>query len=316
MKYYKIAIVGFGSIGRRHLVNISKVLSLKNISFSIDLIRRDKKKNIGYDMSNLIKNVFSSDDNIPNDYDIIFITNPTHLHYQTIKRYVSKTKHMFIEKPVFDDYNLSIDDLMLNENGVYYVACPLRYMRVIQYVKNEIDLSNVFSTRVICSSYLPNWRPDVDYKKAYSAHQDEGGGVSIDLIHEWDYIYYLFGYPEKTFNIKGKFSNLEIDSDDLSIYIAEYRSMLLELHLDYFGKKSIREIQLFTKEDTVTVDLINSEIRYMKSGSIISLDESRDEYQCREITCFLDIIEGLVENHNDIDTAIKTLKIAKGGVLL
>ena len=52
---------------------------------------------------------------------------------------------------------------------------------------------------VICSSYLPDWRPGVGYHTVYfSAHRRLGGGVTTStLIHEWDYLVELFGVPEK-----------------------------------------------------------------------------------------------------------------------
>lgn len=82
----------------------------------------------------------------------------------------------------------------------------------------------------------------------YSAHKALGGGVTIDLIHEWDYLVDLFGVPETICNIHGKYSDLEIDSDDLSIYIAQYPTLLAEVHLDYFGRTYRRSIELFCKD--------------------------------------------------------------------
>lgn len=315
MSNYKIAMIGLGSIGSRHLINISSVLTERNIPYSIDLIRSNKNKGIREDLIKLIDNTYYYYEEVPNDYDVIFITNPTYLHYETIKKYVAKTKHMFIEKPVFDDSNNFIDDLMLKDDGVYYVACPLRYTNVIQYVKNEVDLSKAYSVRVICSSYLPDWRPNVDYRTIYSAHAEQGGGVSIDLIHEWDYIHFLFGQPEEIYNLRGKFSDLEIDSDDLSIYIAKCKKMMIEVHLDYFGRKLIREIQILTDGDTIVADLANHEIKYLGSGKTITFKESRNDFQRKEIEYFFDIIEGKNENHNDIITAMKTLRITKGGAV-
>jgi len=313
MKNYKIAIIGLGSIGSRHLSNISCVLTERNISYTIDLIRSGRSKSIDKELNKLINNTYYSYEEVPDDYDVIFITNPTYLHYETIKKYVSKAKHLFIEKPVFDNANISIEDLELKSEGIYYVACPLRYTNVIQYIKDEVDLSKVYCARVICSSYLPEWRPNVDYRDIYSAHTKQGGGVSIDLIHEWDYICYLFGQPCEIYNLRGKFSNLEIDSDDLSVYIARYEKMIVEVHLDYFGRSTIREIELFTNGDTIVADIVNSEIRYLKSGKIISFEESRDDFHRKEIAYFFDIIEGRRRNHNDIRAAMKTLKIAKEG---
>lgn len=310
---YKIGIIGLGSIGTRHLKNIITVLKDRNDSYMIDLIRSGKGKEIEKEIAQHINHIFYSYDSVPNDYDIIFVTNPTNLHFGTIKQFVEKTKHMFIEKPVFDTTDILIDTLYLKDDSIYYVACPLRYTNVIQYFKHKIDLKNVYCARVICSSYLPEWRPNQDYRNAYSAHKNQGGGVSIDIIHEWDYVCYLFGKPEQILNIRDTFSNLEIDSDDLSLYIAKYKDKAIEIHLDYFGRKTIREIQVFTDKDTIVGDLTNSEIRYLKSGEVISFKEQRNGFQCKEIEHFFDIIEGKVTNDNDIPTAFKILKIAIEG---
>lgn len=310
---YKIGMIGLGSIGMRHLHNIISVLSERNKSYTIDLIRSGRGKELDKETKQFINEIYHSCEDAPNDYDIIFITNPTHLHLETIKKYVYKTKHMFIEKPVIDRIDIDIDELTLLEDGIYYVACPLRYTDVIQHLKHKCDLNKVYCARVICSSYLPDWRPSIDYRATYSAHKDQGGGVSIDLVHEWDYLCYLFGVPEQVFNISGKYSNLQIDSDDLSLYIAKYKNMAAEVHLDYFGRKTMREIHLFTDEDTIVGDITNSEIRYLKSGRTISFKETRNDFQCKEIVYFFDVVEGREINHNDIETAFKTLRIAKEG---
>ncbi len=309
---YKIAIVGLGSIGTRHLKNIVSVLNERKSTYVIDVIRSSNRP-IESHLNQLVNRIYYKYEDVPSDYDVIFVTNPTHLHFNTIKQYAQKTKHMFIEKPVFDHSDYPIHELPLNKGAVYYVACPLRYTNVINYLKESTSSTSVYCARVICSSYLPEWRPNVDYKTTYSAHKSQGGGVPIDLIHEWDYLCYLFGKPEEVFNIKGKFSELHIDSEDLSIYIARFKNMLAEVHLDYFGRKPIREIQLFTADETIVGDLISSEIRYLKSGRIFSLKESRDDFQRKEITYFFDVLEGKKINHNDILTAIQTLNISKEG---
>ncbi len=309
---YKIGIIGFGSIGTRHLKNIVTVLKKRNILYTIDLIRSGKGKEITEDVKQYVSQIFYSVDSSQNDYDIIFVANPTNLHFETIRQFVSKTKHMFIEKPVFDKM-YSLDAVNLIPNNIYYVACPLRYTNVIQYIKEQIDPKEVYCARVICSSFLPEWRPGQDYRCSYSAHKKQGGGVSIDLIHEWDYLCYLFGVPDEILNIRGTFSNLEIDSDDLSLYIAKYPDKAVEVHLDYFGRKTIREIQLFTSRDTIIGDIANSEIKYLKSGKSISFHQQRNDFQCREIEHFFDILEGKKINDNDIISAIRTLQMAIEG---
>ena len=92
------------------------------------------------------------------------------------------------------------------------------------------------------------------------------------------------------FVLIGKKSNLEIDSDDYAIYIAEYSDKIAELHLDYFGRKTVREIQLFTKEDTIVGDLVANRVVFLKSGEVIDFNEERDDYQKRELMHFLNMI--------------------------
>ena len=48
--------------------------------------------------------------------------------------------------------------------------------------------------------------------------------------------------------------DLEIDSDDLSVYIAKYPTLLAEVHLDYFGRGYRRSIELFCRDGSYLAD--------------------------------------------------------------
>ena len=309
---YKICVIGLGSIGSQHIVHMAEILNKRNIDFTIDLLRSGFGAELDLELSKLIHHVYCDVNKMPDDYDIAFITNPTSLHYRAIRDFVRKSKNLFVEKPIFCESNVDLALLGLKDQGTYYVACPLRYTKVIQYLRDYVQSAKIFNARVICSSYLPDWRPLTDYRNCYSAKRDEGGGVSIDLIHEWDYLYYLFGKPRKVLGMRGKYSDLEITSDDLSVYIGEYDHMLVEVHLDYFGRVPVREIELYGQEDTLKGDLINSQIQFLKKGELLKFQESRENYQMRELECFFDIIEGKAENHNDFHTALEVLKITEG----
>lgn len=305
----KVCFIGLGSIATRHIKNL-KILF--NDSVSIDILRSGKGKALDVEVQNMIGHVYSFLSDLPQDYDVIFITNPTKLHYETLLKVQNHAKHFFIEKPVFETGYEEIERLELKSDSVYYVACPLRYTNVIQYLKKNIDFSKVYSMRCISSSYLPDWRPGTDYRNTYSARKELGGGVSIDLIHEWDYISFLLGQPQKVQCFIGKKSNLEINSDDVAVYIAEYPDKFVELHLDYFGRASIRRIELFTENDSIEADLIKQKIIYRNSNIIVDLNEDRDSYQKKELLHFFDIIEGKCSNDNTIERACQTLRITRG----
>lgn len=311
----KICMIGLGSIGKRHLLNLRKVLDQRNIDYQIDALRSGRTE-LAEEIVCLINEQYYKVEELPNDYDVIFITTPTYLHYMMINLVSNKTKNMFIEKPVFDNCNYELSRLELNPNGIYYVACPLRYKTILQYIKQKIIPSEkVISCRIISSSYLPEWRKNVDYRKVYSSYRKMGGGVTRDLIHEWDYVIYLFGLPEQVFNINDHMSDLEIDSDDISVYIAKYEQMLLEIHLDYFGRKKERVMQLFTNEKRIDIDLVKNRIvEYGTDGILLEKDFPQEDFYINEMEYFWDCIEGKKENDNSIEDAFETLKIATVGV--
>lgn len=309
MKKLKVCFTGIGSIAKRHIRNLRFIAEDKSLAIQIDAFRRSESAT-----AENIDNIYTDFNEVPDDYDAIIITNPTDLHLETLKRFHDKGRNFFIEKPVVSLEQIEeAKAFETRPNDIYYVACPLRYNAVIQYIKQNIDPSDVISVRSISSSYLPDWRPGQNYRRTYSAHKNMGGGVSIDLIHEWDYLTYLFGWPQRIQSFIGKKSDLEIDSDDYAIYIAEYENMVAELHLDYFGRKTIREIQLFTTEDTIVGDIANNRLQYLKVGKVIDFNEERDDYQKRELEAFLDMISGVLSNNDGYNHGLHVLELTQGG---
>ena len=296
----KICFFGMGSIGKRHLKNLVKIFNERKVEFKIDVVKR--KKELDDEVKEYIDNVYKIDEFIPSFYDIIFIVNDTSVHIETLNLMKDYSNNFFIEKPL--SLNLNGFELKNYKNKKIYIACPMRYSSVMDYLKKNIDFTKVYSVRAICSTYLPDWRPTIDYRNNYSAKKELGGGVTLDLIHEWDYLTYLLGFPEKIYNLNKKVSHLEISSDDLSLYIAEYKDKLVEVHLDYFGRIPTRKVEIFLKEGTVIGDFINN-------GREIDLSDEMDDY-IKEMNNFLDIIFDKKENFNDLEHAYKVLKLIKG----
>ena len=195
MKQLNVCFVGIGSIARRHIKNLQIICTKRGISLNIDAIRQ-KTSVIKKDDTPMFGKVYRDYEELDTEYDAIFITNPTtflvanDVNSNTAHRSLRKYgRNFFIEKPVSSVGQIrDAENLRLKKDAIYYVACPLRYSAVIQYLKNNVDVRSVISVRSISSSFLPDWRPGTDYRKTYSASKQLGGGVSTDLIHEWDYL--------------------------------------------------------------------------------------------------------------------------------
>ena len=301
----KICFFGMGSIGKKHLKNLVKILNERKIEFEIDVVKR--KKELDKEVKEYINNIYRIDEFIPSFYNIVFIVNDTSVHIETLNLMKDYSNNFFIEKPL--SLNLNGFELKNYKNKKIYIACPMRYSSVMDYLKKNIDFTKVYSVRAICSTYLPDWRPTIDYRNNYSAKKELGGGVTLDLIHEWDYLTYLIGFPEKIFNLNKKVSHLEISSDDLSVYIAEYNDKLVELHLDYFGRTPTRKAEFFLKEGTIVGDFIENSVILENKEKIIL---PKEDIYLNEMNSFFNIIFDKKDNFNDLEHAYKVLKLIKG----
>ena len=311
MKHYNIAFVGMGSIGKRHLGNVCELIKSQGDTYTIDLYRSSESRELPAEVTSLVTNQYLCSEPVQGQYDMVFITNPTSMHLETAVKFSPYTKAFFIEKPVFDGYDVENNVIAMLDEIPSYVACPLHYNPVLQYVKQNVDLSKVISVRAISSSYLPDWRPGQDYRQTYCAHADLGGGVDIDLIHEWDYLTWIFGMPTECYGVVGKYSNLEIDSNDMALYVAKNEQMSFELHLDYFGRKAQRTLDIFTHDDAIQCNLIAGTITYLKDGKTINVNAERNAFQMAEIKHFFDIAEGRIENDSNVEHGVKVLKLTK-----
>ena len=308
----RICMIGLGSIGKRHIKNLAKVITSREKRYSIDALRSSRKE-LPEDIRELISEEFYNYEELPSDYDIIFITNPTFRHYEAIAKTAQKANAFFVEKPLFEHNRYDWKGLPLRKESIYYVACPLRHKSILQYIKNKVCTEEkIYAARAISSSYLPAWRPGADYRQVYSARKELGGGVALDLIHEWDYLTYLFGIPEEVKCIQRHASNLEISCEDIACYIAGYSDKTIEIHLDYFGKKSTRKLELYCENHTVVVDLLKNTIYYESDESTMEkiIEFSEEDIYINEMYYFYDVVIGRQENMNPIEHASEILKLA------
>ncbi len=282
----KICIIGLGSIGQRHLKNIHAVAQARGIDVATDVVEPRELDYLDDATRPLVRRRFAAPGEIGR-YDMIFVTNPSQLHEETLAAVKDKADFFFVEKPAFTKA-LSAEALApYADERRFYVACPIRHTRVYAFLSEFVPQRKVYCARTICSSYLPEWRPGTDYRRTYAA-QEGAGGVKLDLIHEFDYLFTLFGTPPQRALFDGKFSELELKSVDGVSFVGRYPDKTLELHLDYYGRVPRREIELYTADDVVVCDFIKAEVRFLKSGRQIDLAEERNEYCLREIDYFLD----------------------------
>ena len=251
----KALVIGCGSIGLRH------VKILQNLGVEVYVVsRRETKFQQSYSSISL-----ALKDNL---FDYIIIASKTNEHYSNLLELLSLgyNNSILIEKPLFEKpYNISLD----NTNNIY-VGYNLRFSPVFEKLKLIISGQNILSVNAYAGSYLPEWRPDSDYQKSYSAKKNEGGGVLRDLSHELDYLVYMLGGWISVTSLGGNFSQLEIDTDDIySIMMKTNYCPVVSIHLNYLDRVPNRYVIVNTEKNTIKADFINK---------TIEIDNNRENY--------------------------------------
>lgn len=252
----KVLIVGLGSIAKKHI----DALKIFKIDIKIYALRSNLYTAIEED----VVNIYDLDE-VNVKFDFAIISNPTHLHYQFIKRLAKRGIPLFIEKPVIHSLDNAEELVALIEDKkvVTYVACNLRFHPCLTFLKNKINTESlrINELNVYCGSYLPDWRPGKNFKEIYSANASMGGGVHLDLFHELDYTTWIFGFPNKSSAVLRTVSSLNIDSYDYANYSLQYDAFTANIILNYYRRKPKREIEIVFEKETWLVDLIKNQIK-------------------------------------------------------
>lgn len=303
----KIAFVGIGSIAKKHIKAIRTIEPNAEL-FALRSSRDAEKYEV-------VKDFYSYDDFNGIAPDFIIVSNPTSKHYETIVRLLPLGKPLFIEKPLFAE--LGHEDVIkeLYENRVLtYVACDMRFQDCLRwmhdYMEKHADEVRVNEVNVYCGSYLPEWRPGIDFRQCYSSIPELGGGVHIDLIHDVDYVYWIFGKPENHHAIFRNVSSLNIRAYDYANFNLIYPGFCANVVLNYYRRDAKRIMEVVFDDFTWTVDMLRNEIT-SSNGDIIYRSEQTgaDEYEA-QMRYFIDLVKkGATVSMNPASEAYDVLKI-------
>ena len=300
----KILIVGLGSIGKKHVKAIQSILPDAEIFALRSKINVEKLKGV--------TNIFDLEEVATVKIDFAIIANPTSEHKKTISQLIPFGFPLFIEKPLYS--YLDIEDLiaLINKKEIgTYVACNLRFLDCIKFIKAKLPHmpnKKLNEVNVYCGSYLPDWKPGIDFRKTYSAKENLGGGVHLDLIHELDYLYWLFGIPKSVTSKFKSQSSLNISSFDYANYVLDYDGFCAEVVLNYYRRDPKRTLEVVFEDETWNIDLLKNQISC--NNKIIFSSEQRisDTYQA-QMEYYIQCLIKQTGTFDTISDAYSVLKI-------
>jgi len=300
----RILIVGLGSIAAKH------INAIKQIDKNAEMYAL--RSGAGANTKDDIINLYSFDETRDIKFDFAVISNPTSKHKKTIDTLLTLRCPLFIEKPVSNTVEMqdTIEEIK-RLNILTYTACNLRFLDSLRYVKDEISKKQkrINEVNVYCGSYLLEWRPNVDFRTSYSARKDLGGGVQFDLIHEIDYIYWLFGMPQNVKKTLRSVSSLHIDAIDYGNYCLEYIDFCVEITLNYYRRDYKRTLEIVFDDETWLVDLKQNRVVSGEKEIFISSQQLNDTYW-EQMKYFYRLVQTDVKSSfNSVEEAVEVLKI-------
>jgi predicted dehydrogenase len=328
----KILIIGLGSIGQRHVRNLRAILgeAVELLAYRVrglpDVIAPTlhSAAGRGVELEYGIRVFPRLEDALAARPRIAFVCNPTSLHLPAALACVRAGCDLFLEKPVSHTLEGTAELVEAVESGrrIAMVGYQHRFhpcfLRMSEAFR-EGRLGRPLAVRASVGEYLPGWHPYEDYRQTYAARAHLGGGVVVSQIHEFDYLYALFGWPRRVFSLGGHLSRLEIDVEDVASALMEFRGdghpFPAHLHQDYLQRPAQRCCEVIGEAGKASMDFSAlSFTRHDEDGNLVETAQwpgfDRNQLFLDEVRHFLECVETRGKPVVDLRDGLCSLRMA------
>jgi len=255
-------LVGYGSIGQRHLRNLRSLTG----ECSITVWRHARSMAADECLSGANAVVYSESDAVETHPDIAIIASPAPMHLHAALGLARAGVHLLIEKPLSNSLTdiKQLIEVVRQRGLVVMMGYNLRFyepLRQARALLREGCIGQVLSFRVEVGHYLPEWRTG-DYRQSVTARSELGGGVVLELSHELEYVEWLLGPVKSVWACMAKLSALEINVEDTAEIMLECENGVLgSIHLDMIQSPKVRRCHVVGSDGVLDLDLITHHLR-------------------------------------------------------
>ena len=306
-------VVGSGSIARRHLANFRQLLPDAEIGC---VSASGRPLAIGETVATMqLASLAAAIEWAP---DLAVVASPAPLHLDHACQLLDAGIPVLIEKPLSDslDHVRAALPLLDAQRFRIEIAYNLRFLSSARRMKTLIDegcVGRILGLRIDVGQYLPDWRPQVDYRRQVSANRSLGGGVLLELSHEFDYLIWMFGRFDQVFCIAKNSGQLEIDVEDCADILLSRGDLTAHVHLDFLQRRVSRECKVIGSTGTLLWDLIANRISLVdpQGEKVLFSDPAadRNEMYVEQLRGFIAVAAGHAAPRISLDDGLAVLEM-------
>jgi predicted dehydrogenase len=306
-------VVGSGSIAKRHIRNLCQLYPDAEVVCVSSSGRKLKASDVG-----ATRIACTMQNAISDKPDIAIVASPANFHLRHASYLIEAKIPVLIEKPICVELaelrRYSLD----NSKNKIAVGYNMRFMPAAIAVKQFIDsgaLGRISTVFAEVGQYLPDWRPETDYRTSVSAQKELGGGALLELSHELDYLNWFFGsFEEISANINC-IKSLDIDVEDTVDALMINKSKIsFHLHLDFLQHFPNRSFKAVGENGTLVWSLLANEVVLYgprQESEVIYSDTNyeRNEMYIEQLRAFLRYARGSGKFESNLKTSIEVMRL-------
>jgi len=318
LTFKRALIIGLGSIGRRHLKNLTE----RYPRIELTILRHREPNREGFEGINHITTSLS--EALDQKPEFAIVCNPSPYHVSSSLKLAEQGVHIFIEKPISSSTK-KVENLLstVQERDVkLMVGYNLRFLKSLIFFREKIldsVVGSIFSIKADVGQNIKYWRKDKKYSEGVSAKKSLGGGALLELSHEFDYLSWIFGKVDWVSGFIKQQSNLDIDVEDLSHCLLGFKDQdyVANVTLDLFRHDPVRECEVIGEEGTIKWDALKNSVQIFfesegKWKTIFNETPDMNSSYKSELDHFFDCIINDKEPLITGESALSTLKIIEG----
>jgi predicted dehydrogenase len=311
----KLAIIGLGSIGRRHLGNFHSIGVEPLAAWDADAGARTAAAT-QFPFATITPTLEAALDGAAG----VVVCTPPDAHLALGRMATERRAHVMVEKPLtqtLDGVEAWLADC--DAKGVRVLtAYNWRYwppMLLAEKLLKEGRIGPVRAARTEYAYHLPQHRyPGRDYRQYYMAKAAQGGGCVLDESHAIDYMRWLCGEIVEVSAVVDRISSLEIDTDDIADLTVRFASGAVgNIHMNLFAWNMHSHFELMGEAGVLQWRRFENEIRVFDGAAnrweIHPFSGQLNDMYVDEARHFLAVIRGEAAPACDGWDGLRTMKV-------